>query len=257
MKWVFAAFVLLSGLTARAEDKKFEKWPLSPGAYQLDGKSDVFCRLGPGGSALVVESPDALYLFTVDGSKIHLDQFRADGVARLEGELAGAALVLAGGDTRLTFSPEGGGVSVQMQTPRQKTSIRWTRVTAPGQGVATGIGGVFFKARDAKKLRGWYEQHLGLPASKWGFVDLRWRELNEPSRVAHTVWATFKPESKHFDGPFMVNYRVDDLDAVVKKLEKGGIKIERKEDEPGNGRFAWVRDGEGNLVELWEPAPGG
>jgi catechol 2,3-dioxygenase-like lactoylglutathione lyase family enzyme len=257
MKRIAVVLALLSSVAVQAEEKKFEKWPLSPGAYQIDGKSDVFCRLGPGGSSLVVESPDGLYMFTVEGSKIHLDQFRPDGVARLDGELTGPALVLAGGGTRLTFTPEGGAVSVQLQTPKQKTNTRWTRVTPAGHGVATGIGGVFFKAKDAKKLRGWYEQHLGLPLSNWGMADLRWRELNEPSRVAHTIWATFKPESKHFDGPFMVNYRVDHLDALMKKLETDGIKIERKEEEPGQGRFAWVRDGEGNLVELWEPPPGG
>jgi predicted enzyme related to lactoylglutathione lyase len=55
----------------------------------------------------------------------------------------------------------------------------------------------------------------------------------------------------------MINYRVDRLDLLLEKLEKDGVKVERKEDEPGNGRFAWIRDGEGNLVELWEPPPGG
>jgi catechol 2,3-dioxygenase-like lactoylglutathione lyase family enzyme len=98
--------------------------------------------------------------------------------------------------------------------------------------VATGIGGVFFKAKDAKKLRGWYEQHLGMVASSYGLVDMRWRELAEPFRVAHTIWATFKPESTHFDGPFMINYRVDELDALLKKLEKDGVKIERGPSRP-------------------------
>ena len=139
----------------------------------------------------------------------------------------------------------------------QKPPQRWTPSAAATSGVATGIGGVFFKAKDAKKLRGWYVQHLGLPPSQYGFVDIRWRELSDPFHVAHTVWATFKPESTHFDGPFMINYRVDRLDLLLKKLEKDGVKIERKEDEPGNGHFAWIRDGEGNLVELWEPPPGG
>jgi catechol 2,3-dioxygenase-like lactoylglutathione lyase family enzyme len=249
-------FLVLGG-NAEAEKKKLEELPISPGAYHIDGKSDAFCRLGPGGNSLVVESPDSLYVFTVEGSKVRLDQFRADGVVRLEGEFDGPALVLAGDGARLTLTPEGGAVSVQFQTSRAKTSAKWTRTTPVGQGVATGIGGVFFKTRDPKKLRGWYAQHLGLPLSQWGFADIRWRELNDPFRVAHTVWATFKPESNHFDGSFMVNYRVDHLDALVKKLEKDGIKIERREDEPGNGRFAWIRDGENNLVELWEPPPGG
>ena len=88
----------------------------------------------------------------------------------------------------------------------------------------------------------------------------KWRERGDPARVGTTVWSLFRSDSKYFapsQASFMINYRVDQLDALLKKLETDGVKIERKEDEPGNGRFAWIRDGEGNLVELWEPPPGG
>jgi catechol 2,3-dioxygenase-like lactoylglutathione lyase family enzyme len=248
---VFLAILIWSGI---AEADKFSRVPLSPGAYSVDEMGDGFCRLGPGGDSLVVESADALSVITIDGAKVHVDRF-ADGVLRLDGGFEGAALVASGGGQKLTIAPENGAVIVRLGS---KPPQKWVRAgSAATRGVATGIGGVFFKAKDAKKLRGWYEQHLGMVASSYGFIDIRWRELAEPFRVARTVWATFKPESTHFDGPFMINYRVDQLDALLKKLEKDGVKIERKEDEPGQGRFAWIRDGEGNLVELWEPPPGG
>lgn len=227
--------------------------PLSPGAYLVDGKTDGFCRSGPGGRSLIVESAEALAVITVSGAKVHVDRFAEDGVLRLDGGFEGPALVVAGGGQKLTMVPENGAVVVRFG---EKPPQRWAHTAASASGVVTGIGGVFFKAKDAKKLRSWYVQHLGLPPSPYGVVDLRWRELTEPFRVAHTLWTTFKPESTHFDGPFLINYRVDRLDLLLNKLEKDGVKIERKEDEPGNGHFAWIRDGEGNLVELWEPPRG-
>jgi catechol 2,3-dioxygenase-like lactoylglutathione lyase family enzyme len=240
--------------SAAAQAEPLARVPFSPGAYLVDGKTDGFCRTGPGGKSLIVETAEAIAVITVDGAKVHVDRFAADGVLRLDGGFEGTALVVQGGGQKLTMAPENGAVVVHVgQKPPQK----WTRSAAATSGVATGIGGVFFKAKDPKKLVGWYAQHLGLAPTPYGFVDIRWRELNEPSRVAHTAWAAFKLESTHFDGPFMINYRVDKLDLLLKKLEKEGVKIERKEDDPGNGHFAWIRDGEGNLVELWEPAPGG
>jgi catechol 2,3-dioxygenase-like lactoylglutathione lyase family enzyme len=247
------AIFLLSAATAQAQETKLDKVPLQPGAYRIDGKSDGFCRLGPGGKSIILESADLLGVFTVDGEKYRADIYGADGVSRFEGGFDGAALVL-GGAGKLALVPENGAVTLRLETAKQKTSAKWTRVTPAASGVATGIGGVFMRAKDSKKLREWYRDHLGLPLSPYGFADIRWRELGDPAHVAHTIWATFKPESTHFDGPFMINYRVDHLDVLMKKLEKEGVKIERTEDEPGNGRFAWIRDGEGHLVELWEPA---
>src|SRR5262249_14382267 len=151
--------------------------------------------------------------------------------------------------------PENDAVTLRLDTPKQKKAFKWTRTTPATTGVATGIGGIFIRAKDAKKLREWYQQHLGLPPSEYGFADLRWRHPTEPAPLARTIWATFKPESTHFDGPYMINYRIDHLDVLLKKLEADGIKIERTEEAPGNGRFAWIHDPEGHPVELWE-APG-
>lgn len=249
--------LLLCGSVGRAQGEPFDRFPLSPGAYDVDGKSGGLCRLGPGGGSLVIESADALSIVTRDGAKVHVDQYRPDGVTRLDGGFEGAALVATGAGAKLTLTPaDGGAVVMRLQTPKQTSATTWTRAVPVASGAVTGIGGVFMKAQDGKKLREWYRQHLGLAMSPYGFAPIHWRELDDPAHVATTVWATFKPDSTHFDGPFMINYRVDHLDVLMKKLEKDGIKIERSEDEPGNGHFAWVRDGEGHLVELWEPAPG-
>lgn len=248
---VLLGFLGWSGTVAA---EQLSQVPLSPGAYLIDGKMDGFCRNGPGGKSLVVENAEALTVITIAGASVHVDRFAEEGVLRLDGGFEGTALVVAGGGQKLTMTPESGAVVVRFG---QKPPQRWTHTPAGTSGVATGIGGVFMKAKDAKKLRSWYAQHLGLSPTQYGFVDLRWRELTEPFRVAHTIWGTFKTESTHFDGPFMINYRVDRLDLLLNKLEKDGVKIERKEDEPGNGHFAWIRDGEGNLVELWEPPPRG
>jgi catechol 2,3-dioxygenase-like lactoylglutathione lyase family enzyme len=253
MRTAIVTLFLLLGTNVQAEEKQLDQLPLAPGAYSVDGKGQAFCSRGPGGSSLVVESAELIAVITAEGDRFHVDCYRADGVLRLAGAMQGGALVAANGGNKLSLTPEGGAVTMRLETATQKTSAKWARVTSAGSGVATGIGGVFMRAKDAKKLRTWYAQHLGLPLSPYGFVPIRWRELDDPFHVATTVWATFKPESTHFDGPFMVNYRVDHLDVLLKKLDKDGIKPERTEDEPGNGRFAWIRDGEGNLVELWEP----
>ncbi len=253
MQTVIVTLFLLLAANVQAEEKKLEQLPLAPGSYSIDGKGQALCRRGPGGSSLFIESPELVAVVTAEGDKFHVDCYREAGVLRLEGALQGGALVAVGSGNKLALTPEGGAVTVLLETAKQKTSAKWARVTPAASGVATGIGGVFLRAKDAKKLRTWYAQHLGLPLSPYGFAPIRWRELDDPSHIATTVWATFKPESTHFDGPFMINYRVDHLDVLLKKLDKDGIKPERTEDEPGNGHFAWIRDGEGQLVELWEP----
>ena len=121
----------------------------------------------------------------------------------------------------------------------------------------TGIGGVFFKAKDQKQLSEWYEKHLGLkPDPSGGGVLLRWREIDDPERVGMTVWRLFKDDTKYFDpsrAPFMINYRVDDLDALLETLRAEGVEIDPRRDNHDYGRFAWIMDPEGNRIELWEP----
>ena len=120
----------------------------------------------------------------------------------------------------------------------------------------TGIGGIFFKAKDQKKLSEWYEKHLGLKPDPGAGVLLRWREMDNPGRVGMTVWSLFKDDTKYFDpsrAPFMINYRVDDLDALLEALRAEGVEIDPKRENYEYGRFAWIMDPDGNRIELWEP----
>ena len=121
----------------------------------------------------------------------------------------------------------------------------------------TGIGGIFFKAREAAGLRAWYERHLGLKIEDYGGTYFKWRDADNPEREGSTSWSIFKPDTTYF-GPgeqtFMVNYRVADLDALLEELRREGVPVEEKIEECEYGRFAWVTDPEGNRIELWEPA---
>jgi catechol 2,3-dioxygenase-like lactoylglutathione lyase family enzyme len=124
-------------------------------------------------------------------------------------------------------------------------------------GRVTGLGGVFFKAQDPERMYDWYARHLGLKREAGG-VMFRWRE---PDRDAEgqTVWALFKKDTKYFDpgpAPFMLNYRVDDLDALLARLRDEGVTVDERREDSEYGRFAWVTDPEGNRVELWEPPKG-
>lgn len=120
----------------------------------------------------------------------------------------------------------------------------------------TGIGGIFFKARDPKKLEAWYREHLGIEAAEDGSVAFRWREAKNPERWGYTVWSLFPQDTRYFDrstAPFMINYRVGDLDAILEQLRSQGVEVDDKMEESEYGRFAWVIDPEGNRLELWEP----
>jgi predicted enzyme related to lactoylglutathione lyase len=121
----------------------------------------------------------------------------------------------------------------------------------------TGIGGVFFKAEDPEKLYGWYEKHLGLKREPHGQgVMLNWRDPENPERTGMTVWSLFKKDSEYFNpsrSSFMINYLVDDLDALLAALREEGVEIDPKREDYDYGRFAWIMDPEGNRIELWEP----
>src|SRR5438105_2772657 len=119
----------------------------------------------------------------------------------------------------------------------------------------TGIGGIFFKANDPEKLAAWYREHLGITPSADGSVVFRWREDKIPENRGYTVWAPFPAATRYFDpstAPFMINYRVRDLDAVVAELRKAGVTIDDRREDSEFGRFAWILDPEGNRIELWQ-----
>jgi predicted enzyme related to lactoylglutathione lyase len=120
----------------------------------------------------------------------------------------------------------------------------------------TGIGGIFFKADNPKKLYEWYEKHLGIKSEPGVGAMLHWREDENPERRGMTILALFEKHSKYFEpstAPFMLNYRVDDLDALLEALRAEGVAIDPKREDHDYGKFAWITDPEGNKIELWEP----
>jgi len=123
----------------------------------------------------------------------------------------------------------------------------------------TGIGGIFFKAKDAQALRAWYKQHLGVDVQTWGGAAFDWTDNEGKPVGGTTAWCINSNESDHFapsSSSFMVNYRVADLHGLVKVLREEGCNVLEKIEESEWGKFAWVMDPEGNKVELWEPPAG-
>ena len=123
----------------------------------------------------------------------------------------------------------------------------------------TGIGGVFFKARDHATLREWYRSHLGIDVEDWGGAVFSWNKPEIPEQSGSTTWSIF-PESSNYFAPgtarFMINYRVEDLDALLSALREEGCEVEEQIEDSEFGRFGWVTDPEGNKIELWQPAEG-
>jgi predicted enzyme related to lactoylglutathione lyase len=119
-----------------------------------------------------------------------------------------------------------------------------------------GIGGIFFKARDPEALRAWYRDHLGLAVTDWGGVVFEPALTSPAGRPSTLVWSIFPAETPYFDpstSPFMINYRVDDLDQVLAALRAEGCQVDERVESSEYGRFGWVADPEGNRLELWEP----
>lgn len=120
----------------------------------------------------------------------------------------------------------------------------------------TGIGGVFFKSTsDSKALAAWYEKHLGFKLESWGGAILRWPEDTAEDKGV-TVWTVAGKESKWFspsESSFMINYRVDDLTALLEQLRANSVEILNGPESHENGKFAWIMDPDGNKLELWEP----
>ena len=119
----------------------------------------------------------------------------------------------------------------------------------------TGIGGVFFKCKDANKVREWYKAHLGTDVNEYG-ANFEWRDAEDPKKKGSTAWNTFPEDTKYFEPStkdFMINYRVDNLEALVEQLKKEGVTIVDKIETYDYGKFVHIVDIEGNKVQLWEP----
>lgn len=121
----------------------------------------------------------------------------------------------------------------------------------------TGIGGVFIKAKEPAKLRAWYKTHLGIDVQPWGGASFRWADPAGAPAHGTTAWhvgsgSNFAPSTS----PFMINYRVADLPALLKALRDEGCQVLDKTEESEFGKFGWVMDPEGNKIELWQPPEG-
>ena len=120
-----------------------------------------------------------------------------------------------------------------------------------------GIGGIFFKADDPKKLADWYAEHLGVGTAGWGGHIFPWKRVDTGAE-AMSVWSPFEATTEYFapsEKPYMINFRVDDLDAVLAALRAEGCTVLDRYDQSEQGKFGYVLDPEGGLVELWEQAP--
>jgi len=123
----------------------------------------------------------------------------------------------------------------------------------------TGIGGIFFKARDPKALSAWYAQHLGVPVEEWGGAAFRWANEDNPSGTGTTIWSPFKADTSYMEpskSSFMVNFRVHDVRALLDALRAEGCDVVGEPQESEFGTFGWVLDPEGNKIELWQPPEG-
>lgn len=122
----------------------------------------------------------------------------------------------------------------------------------------TGIGGIFFHAKDPVALRTWYQRHLGIDVQDWGGAAFTWTdEAGNPAK-GMTVWTISAADSDYFapsKAAFMVNYRVHDLTALLQVLREEGCQVLEKTEESEYGKFGWVMDPEGNKIELWQPPP--
>ncbi|WP_343728602.1 VOC family protein [Duganella sp.] len=123
----------------------------------------------------------------------------------------------------------------------------------------TGIGGIFFYAKDPKTLGAWYRRHLGIDVQPWGGAAFDWRGDDGQPVGGSTAWCISAADSDAFapgTKPFVVNYRVHDLAALLQALRDEGCNVLDKTDDSEYGKFGWVIDPEGNKVELWQPPPG-
>jgi len=120
---------------------------------------------------------------------------------------------------------------------------------------ATSIGGIFFKCKDPHAQMDWYAIHLGIAMEQYG-SSFQWRQADDKEKLGHTAWSPFKENSDYFGNPsqqYMVNYRVENLTALVEQLKKEGVTVVDEIEEFEYGKFVHILDLEGNRVELWEP----
>ncbi len=119
----------------------------------------------------------------------------------------------------------------------------------------TGIGGIFFKSDDPEKIKKWYHDNLGLVIDAYG-SPFEFRNANKPDEINYLQWSPFEKDTKYFEPSkkgFMINYRVENIELLVKELQKNGVTICDEIESFDYGKFVHILDLEGNKIELWEP----
>jgi predicted enzyme related to lactoylglutathione lyase len=118
----------------------------------------------------------------------------------------------------------------------------------------TGIGGIFFKCKDPEKIKEWYKTHLGLNTDPYG-ARFEWRQEADPTKKGSTIWSPFSDKTQYFEPSpreFMINYRVENIEALVEELKKEGVTVLDNIETYDYGKFVHILDVEGNKIELWE-----
>jgi predicted enzyme related to lactoylglutathione lyase len=131
---------------------------------------------------------------------------------------------------------------------QQKEKMNMKRVT--------GIGGIFFKCKDPNKMKEWYKTHLGFDTNEYG-AKFDWHQGSDSTNKGYTLWSPFADKTKYFEPStkdFMINYRVENLVALVEELKKEGVEVLDDVATYEYGKFVHILDLEGNKIELWEPA---
>ena len=119
----------------------------------------------------------------------------------------------------------------------------------------TGLGGVFFKCQDPEKIKEWYRKHLGIASDQYGAL-FHWRGVEPPHKKHCTTWSPFAADTQYFspsEKPYMLNYRVENLEKLLALLKDEGVEIVGAIETYDYGKFGWIMDPEGNKIELWEP----
>ncbi len=120
-------------------------------------------------------------------------------------------------------------------------------------GHVTGVGGVFVKSKNPKALAAWYRDVLGLEIKPWGGAVLSYDAPGHPPKLAWSAFAEKGDDMAPSSREFMINFAVDDMDAMVARLTARGVAILKRDDTDPNGRFAWILDPDGTKIELWQP----
>ena len=119
----------------------------------------------------------------------------------------------------------------------------------------TGVGGIFFKSKDPQKTNAWYGKHLGLAIDDYGSA-FEFRNAHRPDEINYLRWSPFEEGTDYFnpsEKDFMINYRVQNIEGMVKKLKEDGVIVVDEIATYEYGKFVHLMDPEGNKIELWEP----